>query len=117
MKIKIFACVFILFIVCSCESFLEPLSQEGKSLEEYYSDPVNLEKAVLAAYGSLNPVTYYDDMFNLVGDVCSDDAFAGNKTSGDIFTQLAQWNINGSNPIIENKAVNKYNKREYQNSW
>lgn len=106
MKIKILTALLLIISLASCEDFLDKPIKGVQTVDNYYSDEIESEYAVIGAYASLSPEDWWQmDFYWLIGDVCSDDAFKGNSIAGDQadFGFLANYNINPGNEWLDVK--------------
>ncbi|MBK3516869.1 RagB/SusD family nutrient uptake outer membrane protein [Carboxylicivirga sp. N1Y132] len=90
----------------SCSDFLDQPIQGKQVLENYFANEDECLKALSGCYASLSPEDWWEnDLFYLVGDICSDDAFKGNSLEGDQrdFGELARFNITPQNEWIQYK--------------
>ncbi len=90
----------------SCNDFLDQPIQGKQVLENYFANEDECLKALSGCYASLSPEDWWEnDLFYLVGDICSDDAFKGNSLEGDQrdFGELARFNITPQNEWIQYK--------------
>jgi hypothetical protein len=102
--IKYIIFLFINLNIIGCSDFIENEITGVQTLDNYYSNIEEANKAILGCYASLSPQDWWQmDFFRLVGDICSDDAFKGNTNEGDQrdFGSLADFNINSSNEWLE----------------
>lgn len=87
--------------ILSCsEDIIDNEITGQQTLENYFSNLSEVDKAVMGTYASLSPQDWWQmDFFRLVGDVASDDAFKGNSLEGDQrdFGFIADFNINSNN--------------------
>lgn len=96
--------LFIGLSVIGCSDFIDNQVTGKQTLDNYYSNLTEVDKAVLGCYSSLSPQDWWQmDFFRMVGDICSDDAFKGNTNQGDQrdFGNLADFNINPSNEWLD----------------
>ena len=106
---KQFKKIFIILISVSffsCSDFIENEITGRQTLDNYYSNLSEVDKAVMGCYASLSPQDWWqNDFFWLVGDICSDDAFKGNTNQGDQrdFGNLADFNITSANEWLDIK--------------
>ncbi|WP_299525652.1 RagB/SusD family nutrient uptake outer membrane protein [uncultured Lutibacter sp.] len=102
---------YLLFILISlnfisCSDYIDNEITGKQNLDNYYSNYVECDKALIGCYASLSPQDWWEtDFFWMVGDVCSDDAFKGNTNEGDQrdFGNLANFNITPSNEWLDSK--------------
>jgi hypothetical protein len=90
----------------ACNDFLEQPIKGKQVLENYFTNEDECMKALSGCYASLSPEDWWEnDIFYLVGDICSDDAFKGNSLEGDQrdFGELARFNITPQNEWIQFK--------------
>jgi len=100
-----------LIIICavfitSCSDYIDTSITGNQTLENFFKTEEEVNRAVMGCYAALSPNDWWQvDMFWLVGDVCSDDAFKGNTNPGDQrdFGNLADFNINPTNQWIDIK--------------
>jgi len=105
-SIQFIATFLMVFVLASCESFLDEPVKGKQVIDNYYSNESECLKALSGCYAVLSPEDWWEtDFFQMVGDICSDDAFKGNSIEGDQrdFGNLAQFNINPQNEWIEIK--------------
>ena len=89
-----------------CEDYIENDVTGKQTLDSYYSNFDECDKAIIGCYASLSPEDWWQmDFFWMVGDICSDDAFKGNNNEGDQrdFGNLADFNITPANEWLEIK--------------
>tara|TARA_B110000114_G_C15066561_1_gene387693 strand:+ start:342 stop:1850 length:1509 start_codon:yes stop_codon:yes gene_type:complete len=90
----------------NCSDFIENEITGRQTLDNYYSNLSEVDKAVMGCYASLSPQDWWqNDFFWLVGDICSDDAFKGSTNQGDQrdFGNLADFNITSANEWLDVK--------------
>ncbi|MCT4586761.1 MAG: RagB/SusD family nutrient uptake outer membrane protein [Carboxylicivirga sp.] len=95
----------------SCDDFLDQPVLGKQVLDNYFVNEDECLKALSACYASLSPEDWWEnDVFYLVGDICSDDAFKGNSLEGDQrdFGYLARFNITPQNEWIQYKWQYSY---------
>lgn len=88
----------------SCSDFIDNEVTGKQTLDNYYSNFSEVDKAIIGCYASLSPQDWWEmDFFWMVGDICSDDAFKGNTNDGDQrdFGNLADFNITSSNEWLD----------------
>lgn len=105
-KIKNILLLFIGLNILGCSEFIDNEVTGTQTLDNYYSNFSEVNKAIIGCYASLSPQDWWEnDFFWMVGDICSDDAFKGNTNDGDQrdFGNLANFNINSSNEWIDIK--------------
>ncbi len=93
-------------LLVSCNDFLDQPIQGKQVLENYFANEDECLKALSGCYASLSPEDWWEnDIFYLVGDICSDDAFKGNSLEGDQrdFGELARFNITPQNEWVQYK--------------
>lgn len=65
--------------VIGCSDFIDNEVTGTQSLDNYYTNFSEVDRAVMGCYASLSPQDWWQmDFFRMVGDICSDDAFKGN---------------------------------------
>lgn len=104
--LKYLSIFFLIISSAACDNFIENEVTGIQTLDSYYSNYDECNKAVLGCYASLSPQDWWEmDFFWMVGDICSDDAFKGNTNEGDQrdFGNLANFNITASNEWLETK--------------
>lgn len=105
-QIKYIILLLISFSVIGCSDFIDNEVTGKQTLDNYYSNFEEVDKAIIGCYASLSPQDWWEnDFFWMVGDICSDDAFKGNTNEGDQrdFGNLADFNINASNEWLDIK--------------
>lgn len=98
--------LFLTINYISCSDFIENEITGKQTLDNYYSNESEVDRAVVGCYASLSPQDWWEnDFFWLVGDICSDDAFKGNTNQGDQrdFGNLADFNITPANEWLDIK--------------
>jgi hypothetical protein len=103
-NIKYIVVLLFTFSSVGCADFIDNEITGVQTLDNYYSNLEEADRAVIGCYASLSPQDWWQmDFFRMVGDVCSDDAFKGNTSQGDQrdFGNLADFNINSSNEWLE----------------
>ena len=105
-KLKNIGFLIIIVSFFNCADFIENEITGRQTLDNYYSNLSEVDKAVMGCYASLSPQDWWqNDFFWLVGDICSDDAFKGNTNQGDQrdFGNLADFNITSANEWLDIK--------------
>lgn len=105
-QLKNIAVLLISLSFLNCSDFIDNEITGRQTLDNYYSNLTEVDKAVIGCYASLSPQDWWqNDFFWLVGDVCSDDAFKGNTNQGDQrdFGNLADFNITAANEWMDIK--------------
>lgn len=105
-RIKYILLLIVSFSVIGCSDYIDNEVTGKQTLDNYYSNFSEAEKAIIGCYASLSPQDWWEmDFFWMVGDICSDDAFKGNNNVGDQrdFGNLADFNINSSNEWLDIK--------------
>lgn len=105
-QLKNIAVLLISLSFLNCSDFIDNEITGRQTLDNYYSNLTEVDKAVMGCYASLSPQDWWqNDFFWLVGDVCSDDAFKGNTNQGDQrdFGNLADFNITAANEWMDIK--------------
>ena len=105
-KMKYILLLAFMVIFNACSDLIENDVTGKQTLDSYYSNYDECNKAIIGCYASLSPQDWWEiDFFWMIGDVCSDDAFKGNTNEGDQrdFGNLADFNITPSNEWLEVK--------------
>jgi len=105
-KISLISFFALTLFFTGCEDYIENDVTGKQTLDSYYSNFDECDKAIIGCYASLSPEDWWQmDFFWMVGDICSDDAFKGNNNEGDQrdFGNLADFNITPANEWLEIK--------------